>query len=108
MLQEADEIWQSQGKVKFSCRSNKKDFYLQLFEGLFPTTLLYTMVDGVNETMKGERLTYGELLRWIGLWTMMSTVAGTNRHSFWSTRDIKFSVDVFLLFQRTCLVPGLN
>ena len=44
------------------------------------------MVDGVNETMKGERLSYGELLRRISLCTMMSTVAGTDRRSFWSTR----------------------
>ena len=76
-------------KLNFHVNPTKNNFYLQLFEGLFPTTLLYTMVDGVNETMKGERLSYGELLRWIGLWTMMSTVAGTDCHSFWSTRDIK-------------------
>ena len=67
----------------------KNDFYLQLFKGLFPTTLLYTMVDGVNTTMKGERLSYGELLCWIGLWTMMSTVAGTDHRSFSSTCNIK-------------------
>ena len=30
-------------------------------------------------------MTYGELLHWIGLWTMMSTVAGTDRRSFWPT-----------------------
>ena len=41
-------------KLNFHADATKKDFYLQLFEGLFPTTLLYTMVDGVNETMKGE------------------------------------------------------
>ena len=76
-------------KLNFHVDPTKNDLYLQLFEGLFPTTLLYTMVDGVNETMKGERLTYGELLRWIGLWTMMSTVAGTDHRSFWSMRDIK-------------------
>ena len=76
-------------KLNFHTDPTKNDFYLQLFEGLFPTTLLYTMVDGVNKTMKGERLTYGELLHWIGLWTMMSTVAGTDRRSFWSMRDIK-------------------
>ena len=76
-------------KLNFHANATKNDFYLQLFEGLFPTTLLYTMVDGVNETMKGERLTYGELLHWIGLWTMMSTVAGTDHHSFWLMRDIK-------------------
>ena len=75
-------------KFNFHVNPTKNDFYLQLFEGLFPTTLLYTMVDGVNKTMKGERLTYGELLCWIGLWTMMSTVAGTDCRSFWSTWDI--------------------
>ena len=34
-------------------------------------------------------MSYGELLHWIGLWTMMSTVAGTDHCSFWSTHDIK-------------------
>ena len=67
----------------------KMIFICSYFEGLFPTTLLYKMVDGVNETMKGEQLTYSELLRWIGLWTMMSTVAGTDCHSVLSTHDIK-------------------
>ena len=41
-------------KLNFHADPTKNDFYLQLFEGLFPTTLLYTMVDGVNKTMKGE------------------------------------------------------
>ena len=40
--------------LTFHADPTKNDFYLQFFEGLFPTTLLYTMVDGVNETMKGE------------------------------------------------------
>ena len=57
-------------KLNFHADPTKNAFYLQLFKGLFPTTLLYTMADGVNETMKGEQLTYGELLHWIGLWTM--------------------------------------
>ena len=41
-------------KLNFHADPTKNDFYLQLFEGLFPATLLYTMVDGVNTTMKGE------------------------------------------------------
>ena len=63
------------------------------------------MVDSVNKTMKGEQLTYGELLHWIGLWTMMSTVAGTDCRSFWSTHDIKifsgffYSFNVHVLYQ---------
>ena len=76
-------------KLNIHADPTRNDFYLQLFEGFFPMTLLYTMVDGVNTTMKGERLSYGELLCWIGLWTMMSTVARTDHHSFWSTHNIK-------------------
>ena len=34
-------------------------------------------------------MSYSELLHWISLWTMMSTVAGTDHHSFWSMCDIK-------------------
>ena len=41
-------------KLNFYVDPTKNNFYLQLFEGLFPMTLLYTMVDGVNKTMKGE------------------------------------------------------
>ena len=76
-------------KLNFHADPTRNDFHLQLFEGLFPVTLLYTMVDGVNTTVKGEQLSYGEMLCWIGLWTMMSTVTGTDHHSFWSTCDMK-------------------
>ena len=50
------------------------DYYLQLFESIFPRDVLDTMVDGVNEQITGDPLTYDELLHWIGLWVMMSTV----------------------------------
>ena len=35
-----------------------------------------------------DPLTYGELLRWIGLWLLMSTVDGSDRRSFWSTKNV--------------------
>ena len=45
-------------KLNFHAIPTRNEFYLQLFKGLFPMTfpmtLLYTMVDGVNTTMKGE------------------------------------------------------
>ena len=94
--------------LNFHANPTKNDFFLQLFKGLFPTTLLHTTVDGVNTTMKGEQLSYSELLHLIGLWTMMSAVAGTDHHRFWSTCDIKIFSGCFLLFQCTCLIPGLN
>ena len=64
------------------------DYYLQLFEGMFPRDVLDTMVDGVNKQKTGDPLTYGELLHWIGLWVMMSTVAGSDHRRFWSTHDL--------------------
>ena len=35
-----------------------------------------------------ETLTHGELLRWIGLWLLMSTVDGSDCQSFWSTKNV--------------------
>ena len=67
------------------------DYYLQLFEGVFARDVLDTMVDGVNKQITGDPITYSELLCWIGLWVMMSTVAGSDRRSFWLTHD----VDIF-------------
>ena len=54
----------------------------------FPRDVLDTMVDGVNKQITRGPLTYGDLLHWIGLWVMMSTVAGSDHRSFWSTCDL--------------------
>ena len=35
-----------------------------------------------------ESLTFGELLRWIGVWVLMSTVDGSDRRSFWAAHEI--------------------
>ena len=35
-----------------------------------------------------ESLTFGELLRWIGVLVLMSTVNGSDRRSFWAAREI--------------------
>ena len=64
------------------------DYSLQLFEGMFPRDVLDTMVDGVNKQITGDPITYAELLRWIGLWEMMSTVAGSDHRSSWLTCDL--------------------
>ena len=31
-----------------------------------------------------EKLTYGEFLCWLGLWLLMATIIGPQRHEFWS------------------------
>ena len=64
------------------------DINLQLFEGLFPTEYLQHVVLVETNKKLEESLTYGELLRWIGVWVLMSTVDGSDRRSFWAAREI--------------------
>ena len=41
----------------------------------------------MNQSMNNP-VSYGEFLCWIGLWILMSTVDGSDRRSFWSSKDI--------------------
>ena len=76
-------------KVKINFHiDNEDDYYLQLFEGLFPRDVMDTIIEGVDKQISGDPITYSELLRWIGLWVMMSTLAGSDRRRFWSTHDL--------------------
>ena len=60
------------------------DIYVQLFERLFPIQFVQDVIlPSSNKTLK-HQLTYGEFLRWLGLWILMSTRDGSDRHSFWS------------------------
>ena len=35
-----------------------------------------------------ERLTFGKLSRWIGMWVLMSTADGSDQCSFWAACEI--------------------
>ena len=65
-------------QLKFPCDPTNSSSYLHLFAGLFPKELVLLIIDKVSETIDGEKVTYGEFLRWIGLWLLMSTVDGTD------------------------------
>ena len=67
---------------------NADDKNLQLFEILFPKKWMIEVVVPKTREKLDEPLTYGELLRWIGLWLLMSTVDGSDRQSFWSTKNV--------------------
>ena len=54
------------------------DVNLQLFEGLFPKEYLENMVLTETNQHLNDPLSYGELLHWIGLWVLMSTVHGSD------------------------------
>ena len=68
----------SGAKLNFHIDPTEDDYYLQLFEGFFPKDLLNTIIEGINTKINSDLETYGEFLRWIGLWVMVSTEAGTD------------------------------
>ena len=75
-------------KLNFGIDTTADDIYVQLFEGLFPANLLDMMVTEMNKKISLDHITYGELLKWIGLWVLMSTVNSSDRWSFWLMCDI--------------------
>ena len=60
-----------------------------MFETLFPKKwILETVIPSTNNQLGEEPLSYGELLRWIGLWILMLTVDGSDCQSFWSNKNV--------------------
>ena len=56
---------------------------IQLFELLFVSKYVKdVIIININKNIIGDRVTYGEFLRWLGLWFLMSTVIGPSRDSF--------------------------
>ena len=66
-------------KLNVALDPNTDDPNLQLFEILFPKKwILETVIPSTNNQLGEEPLSYGELLRWIGLWILMLTVDGSD------------------------------
>ena len=79
--------------LNFRVDPTRDDYFLQLFEGLFPMEVVQCIIDSVNDKLTSEqRLTHGEFLRWIGVWVLISTVDGSDRRAFWSTKKLMFSM----------------
>ena len=80
-------IGNTPAKLVIPVDTTRDDINLQLFECLFPKKFMVeVMIPTMNKSMKTSE-SYGELLSWIGLWILMSTVDGSDRCSFWSTKD---------------------
>ena len=74
-------------KLVIPVDTTRDDINLQLFECLFPKRFMVeVMIPTMNKLLKTS-VSYGELLSWIGLWILMSIVDGSDRCSFWSTKD---------------------
>ena len=95
--QQAANMQNHKAKIDFHINI-EDDYYLQLFEGMFPRDVLDTIIEGVNKQISGDPITYGELLHWIGVWVMMLTVAGSDHRSFWSTPDLDIFEGSFFHF----------
>ena len=68
--------------------TTRDDVNLQLFERLFPKNFLQeVMIPTMNRKLSNP-VSYGELLSWIGWWVLMSMVDGSDRQSFWSSKEV--------------------
>ena len=66
-------------KLKFSVNTTSDDHYLQLFNKLFPNSLLKTIIEKVNEKISGDPVSKGKLLWWIGMWVLIPIVDGSHQ-----------------------------
>ena len=88
-FRKSENFGNTRAKLSFSVDPTTQGYYVQLFEGLFPKQLLVCIIEIINEKMDGEDdVTYGEFIRWIGIWVLMSTVDGADHRSFWSTKAV--------------------
>ena len=63
--------------------SSKNFSRVELFELLFITDYIKKVIlININENITGDRVTYGEFLRWLGIWFLICTVIGPSRESF--------------------------
>ena len=60
---------------------------LALFEHFFPIEYVKdVIIPNINKSIVGDRVTYGEFLRWLGIWFLIATVIGPSRESFFSNQ----------------------
>jgi len=73
---------------KFDGRTAAELSLLSYFEAFIPKEFIEeTIIPATNERLH-HPLYYGEFLRWLGLWFLMATTEGNNRHDFWSSSNV--------------------
>ena len=75
-------------RLHFPIDPIENNFNLQLFEGLFPKDYLHEIILVETNKKLKEPFSYGELIQWIGIWVLLSTADVSDRHSFWSLKDM--------------------
>ena len=81
-------VTNQKARLHFPIDPTENDINLQLFEGLFPKDYLHEVILVETNKKLKEPLSYGELIQWIGIWVLLSTVDGPDRRSFWSSKDV--------------------
>ena len=74
--------------LHFPIDPTENNINLQLFEGLFPKDYLHEVILVETNKKLKEPFSYGELIQWIGIWLVLSTVDGSDRCSFWSSKEV--------------------
>ena len=77
--------------MKFWKSSEAEPSNLDLFEGFFFLAYIKTTIlpKTNNNLHHGhDQLQYGEFLQWLGLWLLMSTMVGPQRHEYWAAYPI--------------------
>ena len=64
--------------LHFPIDPTENNINLQLFEGLFPNDYLHELILVKTNKKLKEPLSYGELIQWIGIWVLLSTVDGSD------------------------------
>ena len=78
-------------EMKFWKSSEAEPSNLDLFEGFFFSAYIKTTIlpKTNNNLHHGhDQLQYGEFLQWLGLWLLMSTMVGPQRHEYWAAYPI--------------------
>ena len=69
----------TQARLVNNVDTTRDDVNLQLFDRLFPHKYVEDVIlTEVNKVLDQQPVTYGELLRWIRLWVLISTVDGSD------------------------------
>ena len=79
----------TQARLVNNVDTTRDDINLQLFERLFPHKYVKDVIlTERNKVLDQQPVTYGELLRWVRLWVLISTIDGSDRRSFWSLKSV--------------------
>ena len=81
----------SKPELTFWTNKSVEPTNLQNFEGLFFMSFIKSVIlpQTNNNLPVGEKhVQYGEFLCWLGLWMLMGTPIGPQRHEFWATHPI--------------------